>query len=199
MLEAEKFGNLLRELRTNKDLSQRQLAERMMVSNTTVANWEGGRRLPDITTFSRLADCLGVEPSVLMDMLRQPGGAPKIIAVEDVPVLLKGIVRTLSEELPDAEVYGFQTAAEALEFARANRVSIGFLDVELPGESGVELAQALCRLDGNTNIIYLTCHTEYMHNALHDHCSGYILKPLTREKLWHELGSLRFPVRGLRP
>ena len=93
--------------------------------------------------------------------------------------------------------YGFRTAAEALDFAHANRVAIAFLDIELPGESGVELAERLSMIEAHTNIIFLTCHTEYMRDALNSHCSGYILKPLTRESLWHELAHLRFPVRGI--
>jgi hypothetical protein len=37
-----------------------------------------------------------------------------------------------------------------------------------------------------------------MKDALADHCSGYILKPLTPEKISHEIRHLRFPVRGLK-
>lgn len=197
LLESVNFGNRLRELREQKDCSQRQLAEMMMVSNTTVANWESGRRLPDIAMLTRLADCLGVEPYVLMDALHGPGEPPKVIAVEDAPIILKNLVRTLGDELPSAEVYGFRTAAEALAFAHANRVAIAFLDIELPGESGVELAVKLGEIEEHTNVIFLTCHTEYMGEALNSHCSGYILKPLTRDSLWHELAHLRFPVRGI--
>ena len=194
--KSEQFGNKLRELRTQKDCSQRQLAEMMMVSNTTIANWESGRRLPDIAMLTRLADCLDVEPYVLMDELHGPSDPPKVIAVEDGPVILKSLIRTLGDELPGAEIYGFRSAAEALAFAHANRVSIAFLDIELPGESGVELAEKLSEIEEHTNIIFLTCHTEYMHDALNSHCSGYILKPLTRESLWHELEHLRFPSGG---
>ena len=196
-METERFGNKLKELRRRRGCSQRRLAEMLMVSNTTVANWESGRRLPDIAMLTHLADCLGAEPQELMDGLHGPGEPPRVIAVEDAPVILKSLVRTLEDELPDAEVHGFRTAAEALDFAHANRVAIAFLDIELPGESGVELAERLGELEEHTNIIFLTCHTEYMRDALNSHCSGYILKPLTRESLWHELAHLRFPVRGI--
>lgn len=61
MLTKELFGTKLKELRMERNLSQRQLAEMMMVSNGTVGNWESGIRLPDITMLTRLAECLGVE------------------------------------------------------------------------------------------------------------------------------------------
>ena len=36
-----------------------------------------------------------------------------------------------------------------------------------------------------------------MTQAIYDHCSGYILKPLNRARVRHELANLRYPVRGL--
>lgn len=195
---SEKFGRRLKELRAKKGLSQQQLADMLPVSRVSIAMYESGKRLPDVGTLSRLAACLDVESAELLDAMQEPEDAPvNVIAVEDAPLILKGIVRTLDEELPDAAVRGFRTAAAALDFARENRVAIAFLDVELPGESGVELAEKLGEIEEHTNIIFLTCHTEYMGVALNRHCSGYILKPLTRDSLWHELSHLRFPVWGI--
>ncbi|MBR0281723.1 MAG: response regulator [Oscillibacter sp.] len=197
MLTTEQFGKALRDLRVERGISQRQLAELMTVSKPTIANWEAGKRLPDLTMLFRLAECLGVESYVLLDALREPDEPPKIIVVEDMPVILKGTVRTIREAIPDAEVCGFRTGAEALRYAAANRVSAAFLDVELSGENGIDLARSLKELRGRTNIIYLTCHPNYVREAVETYCSGYILKPLTPEKLRREIANLRFPVRGL--
>ena len=60
-LSLEAFGQRIRTLRMEKNLSQQQLAELIYVSRKTVGNWEAGNRLPDITMVSRLAVCLGVE------------------------------------------------------------------------------------------------------------------------------------------
>ena len=59
------------------------------------------------------------------------------------------------------------------------------------------LARELAKTDGRTNIIFLTSHAEYMAAAFAEHCSGYVMKPLTPEKIRHEIAHLRFPVRGL--
>ncbi len=197
MPKSGNLGNRLKELRMKKGYSQRRLAELMSVSHSAIANWEVGKRLPDISMISRLAECLGVEAYVLLDELREGKEPPNILVVEDVPVILQGILRTLEEELPNAEVSGFRTGAEALEYARDNRLAMAFLDIELSGEDGIELAKQLKEIDGHINIIYLTCHYEYTRAALETYCSGYILKPLTPEKLRRELDNLRFPVRGL--
>ena len=197
MIDTERFGTRLKELRSRKGLSQRQLAELMSVSNAAVANWEVGKRLPDLTMLSRLADCLEVEPSDLLDDLEEPEETPGVLVVEDAPILLRGLIRTLREALPQARVQGFRTGAEALHCAAAHRVDIAFLDIELAGESGLELAAGLKQLNPRLNVIYLTSHTEYTRQALDSYCSGYVLKPLTPEKLRRELANLRFPVRGL--
>ncbi len=198
-MRTEAFGNRIRELREQRGITQLQLADRMVVSRSTVANWEAGKRLPDIGMLARLARCLEIETYVLMDELRDSEESPTVIVVEDVQVILSGFVRMLGEELPDAEVCGFSSSAEALDFARVCRVSVAFLDIELAGDDGITLARELTKLDPYVNIIFLTSHTEYMHAALTDHCSGYVLKPLTPEKIRHEIAHLRFPVRGLKP
>ena len=100
MLTTERFGSRLKELRMEKGLSQRQLAERMTVSNATIANWEVGKRLPDLTMLARLAECLGVEPSLLLDELHQPEGAPRVIVVEDA--------ENTEEEAPEVTEESFE-------------------------------------------------------------------------------------------
>ena len=197
MQSAEQFGNKLRELRTARGLTQRQLADLMIVSNGTIGNWETGKRLPDLSMRARLAGCLGVETWVLIDALRGSDCAPRIIVVEDVPVVLRGSIHMLEEELPGAEILGFSNAADALTYSNSNPVSIAFLDIELPGEDGIKLGRKLTQLDEHTNIIFLTSHIEYLQEATYDHCSGYVLKPLTPDRIRHEISHLRFPVRGL--
>ena len=109
MLASEAFGKKLRELRIAQELTQQQLAEQVYVSRYTVSNWEGGKRLPDVSTISRLARCLKVEDRVLYESMREQENAPNIIVVEDVPVILRNFVHTLSRELPKAQVWGFAT------------------------------------------------------------------------------------------
>ena len=197
MANADKFGETLRALRTERGLSQQQLAERMAVTRGAVSMYESGRRLPDLRMLARIADALDVESYVLMDALRESEDAPLIIVVEDVPVVMRGCVKLLEQELPGAEIVGFTNAHDALHFAITRPVAVAFLDIELPGEDGLALGRELTALDARTNIIFLTSHTEYLETAAYDHCSGYIMKPLKPERIRHEIANLRFPVRGL--
>ena len=199
MAELDALGQKIRTLRTKKGLSQQQLADLMFVTRKTISNWESGIRMPDVAMLSRLAKVLDAKPYELIDAITGPGSPPNIMIVEDEAVILKGFVRILSDTLPDVQAFGFQTGTEALEYAESNRIDVAFLDVELFGESGVNLAEKLTALHPRVNIIFLTGHTEYMGEAWKMHCSGYILKPLTPEKIRHEIAHLRFPVRGLTP
>ena len=185
----------IRALRTERNLSQQQLADLMFVSRVTVTNWENGNRVPDINLLLRLSKVLDVDISDLIDAPEAGEGSPVIIVVEDEPVILKGFVHLLCDTLPDARIFGFQTGSEALTFAQDNRVGAAFLDIELCGESGIELAESLTKLYSRTNIIFLTGHSEYYAPALDMHCSGYILKPLTPDKIRKEMDHLRFPLR----
>ena len=199
MAELDALGQKIRTLRTKKGLSQQQLADLMFVTRKTISNWESGIRMPDVAMLSRLAKVLNAKSYELIDAITGPGSPPNIMIVEDEAVILKGFIRILSDTLPDVQAFGFQTGTEALEYAESNRIDVAFLDVELFGESGVNLAEQLTALHPRVNIIFLTGHTEYMGEAWKMHCSGYILKPLTPEKIRHEIAHLRFPVRGLTP
>ena len=53
-------GAMIRRLREGRNMTQHQLAEKMMVSDKTISKWENGRGYPDITLVEPLADALGV-------------------------------------------------------------------------------------------------------------------------------------------
>ena len=48
-MDQKKIGNLLKKLRSEKGLTQEQLAEILNVSNRTVSRWETGSNMPDIS------------------------------------------------------------------------------------------------------------------------------------------------------
>ena len=194
----ESFGEKLRTLRVEKGLTQRQLADALFITRKTVSNWEAGIRMPDVVMLTRLSKVLGVKPYELIDVFPSGEDSPILIIVEDEQDILTGFIHIVSDTLPDVQVFGFQTGAEALEFATTNRVDVAFLDVELFGESGIDLARELSAINPNINHIFLTGHSEYTFDALQMHCSGYLMKPLTPEKLLKEMEHLRFPIQGLK-
>ncbi|MBR3936157.1 MAG: helix-turn-helix transcriptional regulator [Oscillospiraceae bacterium] len=66
-LDKEKFGEFITELRKEKGMTQRELAEKLFVSDKAVSKWERGQSLPDITMLNPLADALGVTAAELLN------------------------------------------------------------------------------------------------------------------------------------
>lgn len=59
-------GNVIKELREKKGYTQKQLADRLGVSDKTISKWETGKGLPDVGIISYLAASLGVSLAELM-------------------------------------------------------------------------------------------------------------------------------------
>ena len=66
-----------------------------------------------------------------------------------------------------------------------NSCDIAFLDVEMAGMSGVELAETLKRYNSEINIVFCTGYGNYRDAAFELHASGYLMKPITPEKIKH--------------
>ena len=150
------LGYRIRKLRIEKGMTQQQLADILFVTRKTISNWESGTRTPDVVMLSRLANALGIMTHELIDSISSPNPSPTIMIVEDEPIILKGFLHILSDTLPNIDIFGFQAGDEALKYAADNRVDIAFLDIELFGESGIELARKLTLINPQTNIIFLT-------------------------------------------
>lgn len=65
-MNAQKTGLLIYEMRTRKDLTQKELAEKCNVTDKAVSKWERGEGCPDITVLPKLAEIFGIEVDSLM-------------------------------------------------------------------------------------------------------------------------------------
>lgn len=141
----------------------------------------------------------------------------RIIAVDDEKLALDGLLTEISLAAPDAEIQGFRSGKDAIEFCRKLRddiqrtdvdetlenidgvpssIDVAFLDIEMRGMSGLSLGEKLLSIFPKINLIYTTGYSEYAVEAISLRCSGYILKPVTEAKIKHELSNLRNPVES---
>lgn len=65
-INAEKFGKFLRKIRTEKCLTQKELAEKLFVSDKTVSKWERGASMPNVALLIPIADTLGITVTELL-------------------------------------------------------------------------------------------------------------------------------------
>lgn len=112
-----------------------------------------------------------------------------IYVLDDEPIALRGTIKTIKEVVPDAEITGFGRAKEALAHAADADVKpdIVFSDIEMPGISGLEFAVRFKTLCPETRIIFVTAYSHYALEAFRLHVHGYILKPITAERVKEEL------------
>ena len=189
----ELFAETLRKLRTEKGLSQRDLAELMYVNRSTVARWENGSRMPDAMMISRLSRCLGIDVNTLLRAAEESDESPNVIMVDDRKIFLSGALSILETALPDATITGFTRPSEAIEYAAINRVALAFLDIELGKANGLEICRKLLEINPHTNVVYLTAYVEYSFDAWSTGACGFMLKPLTLEGIQAQLKNLRYP------
>ncbi len=187
------FAETLKKIRTEKNLSQRELAERMYVTRSTVARWESGSRLPDAVMIYRLAQCLDTDVNTLLSVAAESDDAPNVIMVDDRKIFLSGALPILEEVLPNAIITGFTRPSEAIEYAKANRIALAFLDIELGKTSGLDLCKKFLEINPRTNVIFLTAYVEYSFEAWSTGASGFTLKPITAEGVRAQLKNLRYP------
>ncbi|MET0282091.1 MAG: LytTR family DNA-binding domain-containing protein [Steroidobacteraceae bacterium] len=87
-------------------------------------------------------------------------------------------------ELGQVEVVGeARDAAEALQLLADHEPELLYLDVNMPGMTGLELARHLGRLPAAPAIIFTTAHDEHAMEAFEAEAVGYLLKPIRKEKL----------------
>ena len=188
------FAERLRKLRTEKGISQQQLAAKMVVDRSSIARWENGTRSPDITLMPRLAECLGVDVSDLLNDGSTELVIPRVMVVDDEKPNLTGAVRILSETLPGAEITGFLRPSEALMFAKSNPINLAILDIELGRSNGFDLCEKLIALHPETNVVFLTAWPEHALEAWKTDASGFLVKPLMPDDVLQIISKLKYPL-----
>ena len=189
------FADTLKKLRTGKGLSQQALAEKMYVTRATVSRWESGSRLPDAETIIRLSEVLGADVNALLNAAARSDEHPNVMIVDDNRVVLNGCLPVIEEAIPNAAVTGFTKPSEAVEYAKANRVALVFLDIEMGMTSGLDVCRELLKVNPCTNVVYLTAYKEYSFDAWDTGAIGFMLKPITAEGVKKQLEKLRYPFR----
>ena len=187
------FGEALLAARNQKGLSQQELADRLPVARSSVANWEADRRLPNATIIAKIAEIFDVEVAEFLDAANEIDNHPNVIIVDDNKIILTGGTPIIEQALPNANVIGFTKPSEAMEYAKDNRVALAFLDIELGITNGLDICNSLLEINPRTNVIFLTAYPEYSIKAWNTEASGFMVKPITLEGVKEQLKKLRHP------
>lgn len=109
------------------------------------------------------------------------------LVTDDEPLQLKELVSVLRQLQPDAEIFPYTWPDDALDSARAYPMDAAFLDIQMGGMTGLELALKLKEVRPDIHIIFVTGYAQYAVDAFAMHATGYLLKPVTEEAVSREL------------
>lgn len=117
-----------------------------------------------------------------------------ILLVDDEIPALNELNDVVREAISDATIYCFSKAKEAMKFIQTTQIDISFLDINMRLMDGITMAKKINELYPMCNIIFCTGYSEYALDAHETYCSGYLLKPISTDKVKEVLKHLRYQL-----
>lgn len=115
----------------------------------------------------------------------------RAVIADDEAELAANLERQLAEAWPELDVVGVaRNGPEALELLERERPDVAFLDIRMPGLSGLEVAR---RLTTECRVVFVTAFDQYAVEAFEQEAVDYLLKPVTSERLARTVERLQRP------
>ncbi len=112
--------------------------------------------------------------------------------IVDDEYLARQELRFLLEQFKNIEIVGeAASATEALKLVQALEYDVLFLDINLPGITGVELAAKIQQLPRRPDVIFTTAYDNYALEAFSVNAVDYILKPISKPRLKQAIDKLK--------
>jgi DNA-binding LytR/AlgR family response regulator len=122
---------------------------------------------------------------------------PRALIADDETHLAEHLRARLAHAWPELEI--LPLAANGLDALRAigeEEPEVAFLDIRMPGLTGIELAR---RIDTRTHVVFVTAFDQYAVEAFDREVVDYILKPVTDERLARAVERLRRKIASREP
>lgn len=105
------------------------------------------------------------------------------LVVDDEQPVLDELVWLLGRDDRIASVRAARSGTEALRILESGDIDVVFLDVAMPGLSGLEIARLLGRFRNPPRIVFVTAHDAHAVEAFEMNAVDYLLKPIREERL----------------
>ena len=114
------------------------------------------------------------------------------LAVDDEPLALQDLTDALHTAAPDAEIHSYTNPEEAIAAVCADifKPQIAFLDIQMRGCTGLDLALSLKKHLPAIEIIFVTAYSQYALDSYSLHARGYLMKPVAPEDIEEELQNI---------
>ena len=106
---------------------------------------------------------------------------PDAIIADDEEQLRVHLRSKLADLWPELIISGeANNGLEALDLIKSHRPAIVFLDIKMPGLTGIEVAQ---KISADCRVVFITAYDQYAIEAFENEAIDYILKPVTEKRL----------------
>jgi len=122
---------------------------------------------------------------------------PTALIADDEPLLREALARQLERAWPELEVVAqARNGREAIRQCEALRPDVCFLDVHMPGLSGIEAAQ---RIGRRAHLVFVTAYDQYAVQAFARGALDYLVKPVEPSRLDDTVARLKSRLRAAQP
>jgi two-component system LytT family response regulator len=121
----------------------------------------------------------------------------RAILVDDEPDGIRTLKKLLELNCPEVEIVATcSSAADAISKLEEAKPDLIFLDVRMPGGSGIDMLAELSEID--FEVIFVTAHDEYMLQALQFSAVDYLMKPVDEDRLKEAVQRVEERLKGKR-
>lgn len=118
-----------------------------------------------------------------------------VIAVDDEKLAREGLLLALEQVFPEDRIHGFGKVGECLECVQKlcdenEAPAYAFLDIQLRGSTGIELAKSIREISPDTTIIFVTAYNDYASEAFAVQAKGYLLKPVDADAIRNAIAAI---------
>ncbi len=111
------------------------------------------------------------------------------LIADDEPHLARALASELAALWPELQLlHTARNGVEAAERIAALQPDLAFLDIQMPGLTGLEVAQGI---EGATRVVFVTAYDEFAVQAFEQEAVDYVLKPVSRERLARTVDRIR--------
>jgi len=122
---------------------------------------------------------------------------PTALIADDEPLLRGTLTRLLGAAWPELEIVAqARNGREAIEMFEAKKPDVCFLDVHMPGLTGVDAARKIGR---GAHLVFVTAFDQYAVQAFEHGALDYLVKPVEAERLEETVVRLKERLKALRP
>ena len=119
----------------------------------------------------------------------------KILLVDDEPLARDRLRRLLAAHSDCEVVAEAENGQQASQLCQQLQPDLVLLDIEMPGQNGLELARSLADLALPPALVFVTAHPEHALNAFQCAAAGYLVKPVVADELEQLLKRITKPTR----